>query len=654
MSALPDRFYLTTPIYYVNDRPHIGHAYTTLLADVLARYHRLLGVPTHLLTGTDEHGQKVLQAAKQAGCTPQQQADRTVVRFQEMFSRLQITHDDFIRTTEPRHTRVVQHILAELNERGEIYSDSYSGWYSVYEESFFTEKDLIDGKDPIGGRDVEWIEEKAYFFRMGKYQPWLIEHIENNPDFIQPEHRRNETLGFLKQPLSDLCISRPKARMSWGIELPFDPDYVCYVWFDALVNYISAIGYKRDDALFQRWWPARYHLIGKDILTPHTVYWPTMLKALGLPLPQTIFAHGWWLVQAEKMSKSRGNAIDPMALVDKYGVEPFRYFLIAEMTLGQDASFSELAFAERYNADLAGDLGNMLSRAIKLVQSSFDGKLPAAQALQEPDRELCALALAATREMETALAELALDRGVRQVCGVVRACNKYFERTAPWTLAKSELAEDRARLGTVLRTVCEALRIAAGLLYPIMPKSMAEYRTSLGLPADALTPRLDELRAWDGLPEAAPVGELKALFPRIDLKALREQVGEPAAPAPAKKKAAPAASPAAENVVIDIDRFKQVELRTAKVLSAQRVERADRLLQLEIEVGDERRPLVAGIAQHYAPEDLVGRTIVIVANLKPAKIRGIESRGMLLAAKRGDALRLITVDGELPSGCEVG
>lgn len=655
MGDSPDSFYVTTPIYYVNDRPHIGHAYTTLLADVLARYHRLLGEPTHFLTGTDEHGQKVDQAAHEAGITPQEQADRTVVRFQELWERLEFTHDDFIRTTEPRHTRIVQETLASLHEQGEIYSDTYSGWYSVFEERFFTEKDLVDGMDPLGGRPVEWIEEKAYFFRMSNYQSWLIEYIEANPDFIKPDYRRNETLGFLKKPLGDLCISRPKSRLSWGIELPFDSDYVCYVWFDALLNYITAIGYRTDDASFEKWWPANFHLIGKDILTTHTVYWPTMLKAMGLPMPKTIFAHGWWLVQEEKMSKSRGNVIDPMTLSDKYGVEPFRYFLIAEMTLGQDASFSELGFAERYNADLAGDLGNMLSRIIKLVQSSFEGSLPAMGEQQDVDIALRDGALAAVDAMAEAVDKMALDRGIRQTVDVIGACNKYFEHTMPWKLAKGDEA-DKVRLGTVLRTSAEALRVVSGLLTPVMPNTMAEYRATLGVQEAEIEPSIDGLRHWPGLPDGGNVGELKSLFPRIDIKALKAELAaaggdaDPQAKPKKSKKKAPA-----DNVVIDIEQFQQVALKTALVKSAERVPDADRLLLLQIEVGGESRQLVAGIAEHYSPEEIVGKTIVIVANLKPATIRGIESAGMLLAAKKGKKLRIITVDGgEFVSGAGVG
>ncbi|MCX6997238.1 MAG: methionine--tRNA ligase, partial [Kiritimatiellaeota bacterium] len=371
-----NKFYVTTPIYYVNDQPHVGHAYTTVLADVLARYHRLLGVPTFFLTGSDEHGQKVQKAAQAASLTPQEQADQTVVRFQQLWKKLGITHDDFIRTTEDRHKAIVQQILQDLRQRDEIYRAEYDGWYCVACERFYTEKDLAAGACPECHRPVDKIREANYFFRMSKYQAWLIEYIQEHPKFIQPDFRRNETLGFLRKPLNDLCISRPKSRMSWGIELPFDADFVTYVWFDALVNYISAIGYRSDEAAFHKWWPASVQLIGKDILTTHTVYWPTMLKAMNLPLPETIFAHGWWLTGESKMSKSLGNVVNPMDMIERYGVDAFRYFLIAEMAMGQDASFTEEAFVRKFNADLANDLGNLLSRLLNMLGRYTQGKLP--------------------------------------------------------------------------------------------------------------------------------------------------------------------------------------------------------------------------------------------------------------------------------------
>ena len=631
----PKKFYVTTPIYYVNDKPHIGHAYTTLLADVLARYHRLLGVPTFFLTGTDEHGQKVARAAKEAGIAPQEQVDATVVRFQALWQKLEITHDDFIRTTEERHTRVVQKILQDLYDRDEIYKSEYDGWYCVPCERFFMEKDLAEGNCPECGRAVEQITESNYFFRMGKYQDWLIQYIHDNPTFIQPDFRRNETLGFLRKELNDLCVSRPKSRLDWGIELPFDSDYVTYVWFDALVNYISAVGYLSDDAAFAKWWPASYHLIGKDILTTHTVYWPTMLQAMGLPQPQTVFAHGWWLIDESKMSKSLGNVVNPMAMAETYGVDAFRYFLMAEMTLGQDANFSEDSFVQRYNTYLANDLGNLLSRVMKLIAAHCDAKIPEPAEPGPEEQRLRDGVLAATAAMQKGVGEMRLDLGLAEVAGAVREANRYMERRKPWVLAKGG---DRAALHTVLYTAAEALRVVSGLLYPTMPGKMAALRAALGLAEGE--PDIAKLKTWGVLPAGSAIGKMQALFPRV-----KQERGSSVVE---KEK-----EPAKERNVIEFSQFKDVDLRTAKVLEAEKVEGADKLLRLQIELGGERRQIVAGIAQHYAPDEVVGKTIVVVANLKPAKIRGVESNGMLLAAVADGELKLVTVDGEIPAGTSV-
>jgi methionyl-tRNA synthetase len=642
---MPDeKFYVTTPIYYVNDKPHIGHAYTTILADVLSRYHRLKGVPTYFLTGTDEHGQKVQQAAEKSGIEPLEQADRTVVRFRELWTKLEITNDDFIRTTEERHKTIVQQALQDLYDRGEIYKDKYDGWYCVGCERYFTEKDLVEGNcpEPGCGRPVERIEETNYFFRMSKYQDWLIQYIHDNPGFIQPDFRRNETLGFLKKKLNDLCVSRPKSRLSWGIELPFDENFVTYVWFDALVNYISAVGYLTDENVFEKWWPASCHLIGKDILTTHTVYWPTMLHAMGLPQPQCVFAHGWWLVGRDKMSKSVGNVVNPMDMADRFGVDPFRYFLMAEMSLGQDASFTEEAFVRRYNADLANDLGNMLSRVVKLIVSHCDAKIPEYTELGAEEENLRNAALAAAEQAMDNVESMRIDLGLAALAGVVREANRYLEKRQPWTLAKEGKIEE---LGTVLYFAAETLRIISGMIYPVMPSKMSELRAALGL--SEKEPGFADLTEWGKLQPGTPVQKVKGLFPRISSRENKKT------PVPGKQHGGK--EPPAEGVTYaEYADFKRLELRTARILQAEKVEGADKLLRLDIEVGDEKRQIVAGIAQHYDPEGLQGKTIVIVANLKPVKIRGLKSNGMLLAASIGKTLRLVTIDAEdAPSGAEV-
>ena len=644
-----NNFYVTTPIYYVNDRPHIGHAYTTILADVLAQYHRLMGDPTFFLTGSDEHGLKVHQAADQGGLTPQEQADRTVVRFQELWKKLEITHDDFIRTTEERHKTVVQKILQDLFDRGEIYKAEYDGWYDVGAEVFITEKELQDRGGPEANPNVTRVKESNYFFRMSKYQDWLLRYIEENPKFIQPDFRRNETLGFLRKPLQDLCISRPKSRLPWGIDLPFDDDFVCYVWFDALVNYISGVGYLEDDARFQKWWPASFHLIGKDILTTHTVYWPTMLQAMGLPMPETIFAHGWWLLGQSKMSKSVGNVVDPMDMIDRYGVDAVRYFLISEMTLGQDANFSEAGFIRRYNSDLANDLGNLLSRILNMISRYCDGKIPAPSgaALEDPDSDaLWKTMQVATKDMLAGVEGMRLDQGVAAVIAAVRAMNRYLEAKQPWHLAKQE---DLQPLHDVLYTAAETLRVAAALLHPIMPERMGILRMALGI-ADG-KPDLDKVHTWGLLQPGAPIRTGDPLVPRIKVEDMKEEQPEKqeAAPPPKPKPAVADDTPG----VITIKDVQKIELRTAIVLEAEKIEGAEKLLRLEVRMGEERRQIVAGIALHYEPDALIGRTVVVVANLKPAKLRGVESQGMLLAASKGEKLRLIAVDGEIASGAVV-
>jgi len=626
---MTDRFYVTTPIYYVNDEPHIGHAYTTILADVLAGYHRIFGSDVFFLTGTDEHGQKLQNAAVKNKREPLDYCDEMVMRFKKTWQKLHIQNDDFIRTTEQRHVIVVSEILQGIFDRGEIYSAEYEGWYCIHEERFWTEKDLVEGNCPDCGRPVSKITEKNYFFKMSKYQKWLIDYIENHPEFIQPDFRRNEVLGFLKRPLGDLCISRPKARLSWGIELPFDKQYVCYVWFDALINYISAIGYLADDEKFRTWWPA-LHLIGKDILTTHAVYWPCMLKAMGIPQPKTIFAHGWWLLGETKMSKSLGNVVKPLQLADKYGVDAFRYFLMREMTLGQDSTYTEESFISRYNSDLANDLGNLLSRTIKMIQSFNDGSIPAHLADNSADelsRHAGKIISATRKKIET----FKLNQAVEDILELVRATNRYIEKNKPWALAKEGQKE---RLGNVLYNAAETLRIVSILLSPIMPEKCRSIQEQLGLQDDTIGDA-----AWGLLKPGTAINPGENLFPRVQQPQIsaadeQEKAGLP-------------------DGVIGFEEFGKVRLQTAKVLEAEKVPKADKLLKLQIDLGAEKRQIVAGIAEYYTPDAMIGKNLVIVSNLKPAKIRGVESNGMLLAAKSGKKLVLITTDDDIPPGADI-
>ena len=626
-----EKFFITTPIYYVNDEPHIGHAYTTILADVLARYHRLFGDDVYFLTGTDEHGQKLQEAARKENRSPKEFCDQMVMRFKKVWQSLSIGNDDFIRTTEDRHVRVVAKILQEIYDRGEIYAADYEGWYCVFEERFWTEKDLIEGTCPDCRRPVNKITEKNYFFRMSKYQDWLISYIREHPDFIQPDIRRNEVLGFLRQPLGDLCISRPKSRLSWGIELPFDKDYICYVWFDALINYISAIGYLSDSKKFDKWWPA-IHLIGKDILTTHAVYWPCMLKAIGIEQPRTIFAHGWWLAGETKMSKSLGNVVKPLQLADKYGVDPFRYFLVREMTLGQDASYGEDSFIARYNSDLANDLGNLLSRVTKMVESYSAGIIPKPGAVMGSDHELEDKAKGLLEAFRERIDSFKLNLATEDILDLVRATNRYLEINRPWDLGKNG---DRDRLNSVLYNSAESLRLVAALLSPIMPERCQNIRKQIGVDGDKSSYELK----WGIIKPGTKIGRGDSLFPRLK-KETTEAHAAPAIPNTGRLK-------------ITFDDFSKVELRTALVISAERVEGAEKLLRLQIDLGDEKRQIVAGIAQYYKPEELVGKTIVVVANLQPAKIRGVESNGMLLAAKSGNKLVLLTSDDQIPPGAKI-
>ncbi len=632
------RFYITTPIYYVNDEPHLGHAYTTIIADVFARYHRFAGDDVLFLTGTDEHGQKVAQAAKARGVDPQDHCDEMVERFRRLWSSLNVSYDDFIRTTESRHRRVVQRILQRLYDAGEIYADDYEGWYCVPDERFWTEKDLVDGKCPECGREVTRISEKNYFFRMGKYQAWLTDRIRNDPRLVLPATRRNEMLGFLRRPLNDLCISRPKARLSWGIPLPFDESYVCYVWFDALINYITAAGYLQNTEAFARWWPASCHLIGKDILTTHCIYWPTMLKAMGVETPETVMAHGWWLVDEEKMSKSLGNVIRPLDLAEKYGVDAFRYFLVREMVLGTDSTFSETGFIHRYNSELANDLGNLLNRTVVMACRYLDGRVPESDVNHPVLTALKAQALRTLDGVMDALGNMNPTGILDAIWDLVRQANRFAEAQAPWNLARDP--ENRDVLKATIYGLLETMRYLAVLLFPVLPGKAEEIWEQIGADGDVKAQTIQSLRPWGGLRAGAQVRACGPIFPRIE--SIKQDLSETIEMAEGKEDLVP------------FKEFQKFEFRVATVESAERVPGADRLLTLKVSLGEERRQIVAGVAKHYRPESLVGRQIVVVANLEPATIRGVASEGMLLAASADGRVALLQPDADVPDGAEVG
>ena len=607
------KFYITTPIYYVNDKPHIGHAYTTILADVLSRYHRAEGNDVFFLTGLDEHGQKVQQAAAERGVKPKVHCDEMAPRFLELWEKLHISNDDFIRTTEDRHVKVVQDILQIVYNNGDIYKDEYEGLYSVSEERFITEKEAESGEF----RDINKLKEKNFFFKMSKYQQTLIDHINDNQNFIQPEHRKNEILGFLRQPLGDLCISRPKSRLNWGIDLPFDNNYVTYVWFDALINYVTATGFGVNDESYQKWWPAEYHLIGKDILTTHAVYWPTMLMSAEMPLPKSIFAHGWWLSGESKMSKTLGNVVNPLDLIEEYGVDPVRYYLMREMVLGQDASFTMESFIKRYNSDLANDFGNLLSRISKLIEKNFDSVVPDPGKSTTADNEIKVSAEKVITSIHTLITEMKVHEAIEETLQFIRGVNKYMEHQAPWKLVKN----DTEAAGRVLYTAAEALRIGTLLLGPVMP-----HRTEIVL--ETFDVQTSEL-SWGGLKAGTRLKQHPPLFPRIDMQKGNSEDNTNT-----------------HGTFIDYEDFEKLGLKTAEILSAEKVEGTDKLYKLQIKAGNEEWQIVSGIGDHYTPEELVGKTIVVVSNLEQATIQGVKSKGMLLAASRKKELSLIVVDGD--------
>ena len=644
-----EKFYITTPIYYVNDDPHIGHAYTTLAADILARWRRLQRHEVFFLTGTDEHGQKVEQAAAKRGVSPQRHADELVVHFQDLWKRLQVSNDDFVRTTEGRHTKVVQQVLQQLWDRKEIYEDTYEGWYCLPDERFWTEKDLVDGKCPDCGRPVAPLAERNYFFKMGQYQERLKRHIRENSRFIQPESRRNEVLGFLEKPLGDLFISRPKSRLAWGIPIPFAPDYVTYVWLDALVNYISIPGYATDPDRFQKWWPADLHLVGKDILTTHAVYWSTILMALEIPLPARLFAHGWWTVNGEKMSKSRGNVVNPVEIIEAFGVDAFRYFLFREVPFGQDGDFSKEALINRINSDLANDLGNLLSRTLNLVEQFTEGVIPGPSFSHPEEEEVKNIARGLFNPIEDAFDRLEFHLALGEIWKLVNRTNGYIEQMSPWKLAKK--TDEKEKLQTVLYTAAEALRFIALYLRPFMPQTAREMERQLGLPASYETILLEKGRVWGGHLVNIRTAKGRSLFPRIDKKQQPSSLLA-TAPAPSPSKTVSGTFPPIKPPIA-IDDFAKLDLRVGLILAAEKVPNSKKLLKLQVDIGSERRQVVAGVGTKYAPESLIGKKIVLVVNLQPAKIMGVESQGMLLAAGSEEVLGLPTFLEEIPPGTRV-
>lgn len=645
---MSNTFYITTPIYYVNAEPHLGHAYTTIVADVLDRFYKLTGAETFFLTGTDEHGDKIVAAAEKAGQSPEEYVDRISQLFRSLWPKLNIGNDYFVRTTDPQHKETVKYILQRVKENGDIYFSEYEGLYCFGCERFYTERELVEGKCPDHQTEPQPIKEANYFFRMSKYQDWLVDYIHQHPDFIRPKRYRNEVLSFLNEPLEDLCISRPKSRLHWGITLPFDENFVTYVWFDALINYVSALGYP-DGGLFKRFWPVAQHIIAKDILKPHGIYWPCMLKSAGIEPYQHLNVHGYWNVDEGKMSKSLGNVVRPLELADVYGLDAFRYFLLRDMVFGLDSEFNEQALVARINADLANDLGNLVSRSLTMIQKYFKGVLPDPGVPEGTDEAVKDQALALIDQYESLMKELGFHKALMAVWELIGGLNKYIDTMAPWVLAKS----DHERLATVMHHIFDALRTISVLIWPFMPESAEKIQQQLGLARKGSEIQLNDLRRWGEERPVRPIIKAPALFPRIESK---KPEGFPGGKGLAKegRGTGETGKKGAEKKMdrISLEDFQKLDLRVAVIKEAEPIPGSKKLIKLTVDAGDERT-VVAGLKGHYSEQDLMGKQVLLLANLEPVKLMGVESRGMVLAAEDDTGIHLIVPDRETVPGSSV-
>ena len=645
-------YYITTPIYYPSDKLHIGHAYCTTIADALARFHRAKGEDVFFLTGSDEHGLKIQRKAQEKGITPIEYVDAIIANFKQLWNELNISNNDFIRTSEERHHKVVQDVLTKIFEQGDIYKKNYEGLYCVPCESYWLERQLVDGKCPDCGRPVEKMQEESYFFKLSKYQDWWLQFIEENPNFIQPASRRNEMINFVKQGLEDLCITR--TTFDWGIPVPFDKKHVVYVWFDALLNYLTGIKYGTDDAMFNKFWPASLHLVGKEIVRFHTIIWPIMLKAMGVELPQKVYGHGWLVIDGDKMSKSKGNVIDPLALIDEFGADAIRYFLLREIVFGNDGNFSRDALITRINSDLANDLGNLLHRTVSMIEKYHGGVVTNTGVIEAVDEDLMALVKTTAENFEKDMDAMEINSAIKGVWALISRANKYIDETAPWILAKDEAKA--ARLQTVMYNLAETLRVVAILVAPFIPSTSPKIYTQLGLevPAEFLLTDAEFGKIADG----TKVQKGEPLYPRIEIAedgatiigGKRYEPKVEVAPAPVEE---PKVEMEPIKEEITIDAFEKIDLRVGTVKAAEKVKKSKKLLKLQVMIGDEERTIVSGIAQYYEPEALIGRNVIVIANLAPAKLFGIESFGMLLAASDGNGNLVLADAPGMASGSRV-